>query len=171
MSGAAESLAVGAKRARDEDEPVPVDEPRLRDHTDLQFEHGTDEAMRCERFVTMEHYHHRTFDRDLLERLGRLEEFDAIPALEGPPDVEALQRGVPPERQRILHRVERPQQTFPLREPRPPRITLDIVWEEQQRQGQILRLIMSPLGIEIHEWFRAPDPPQQPSGQDDEHHD
>ncbi|KAD5318069.1 hypothetical protein E3N88_18015 [Mikania micrantha] len=36
------------------------------------------------------------------------------PAPEGPPYVEALQRGVPPERQRILHRVERPQQTFPL---------------------------------------------------------
>ncbi|KAD4584388.1 hypothetical protein E3N88_21989 [Mikania micrantha] len=83
----------------------------------------------------------------------------ARPAQEGPPDVEALQRGMPPERQRILYRVERPQQIFPLHEPRPPRITLDIVWEEQQRHGQILRLIMSHLGIEIPEWFSAPDPP------------
>ncbi|KAD5508212.1 hypothetical protein E3N88_15915 [Mikania micrantha] len=49
----------------------------------------------------------------------------ARPAPEGPPDVEVLQRGVPPERQRIIHRVERPQQTFPLRQPRPPRITFD----------------------------------------------
>ncbi|KAD5508335.1 hypothetical protein E3N88_16038 [Mikania micrantha] len=95
----------------------------------------------------------------------------ARPAPEGPPDVEELQRHVPPERQRILNRVERPQQTFPLHEPRPPRITLDILWEESQRQGQILRLIMSHLGIEIPEWFRAPDPPQQPGGQGDEPHD
>ncbi|KAL8229653.1 hypothetical protein R6Q57_014553 [Mikania cordata] len=59
----------------------------------------------------------------------------ARPAPEGPPDVEELHRHLPPERQRILHRVESPQQTYPLREPHPPRITLDIVWEELQRQG------------------------------------
>ncbi|KAL8199730.1 hypothetical protein R6Q57_013298 [Mikania cordata] len=97
MSGAAESSAAGARgssssrrRAReisysspeilpiDEDEAVPIDDRVLRDHTVLQFEQGTEEATRCDRFEMMEHYHHRTFDRELLKRLGRLEEFDAI---------------------------------------------------------------------------------------------
>ncbi|KAD5802902.1 hypothetical protein E3N88_14262 [Mikania micrantha] len=429
MSGAAESSAVGAKRARgssssrrrareihysspeilpiDEDEPVPIDDRVLRDHTVLQFEQGTEEATRCDRFVTMEHYHHRIFDRELLERLGRLEEFDAVvrdewrtaldcrwpqymeltvefhstfrqmsgsfddpaavsfalgrrtfsmsipqfaiatgfytdeqvrapefaqslravvrepsdlgiterqleefwssiadgpftsaiiessirdpliryvhrmvsctligrragvekcnqldllcmysmisrrpanlacillssfarirrggatarldlgpyigrialrlgvfnrfprrfltegpetgryslddmrlagmcsmadpatwmparPAPERTPDVEVLQRQVPPERQRILHRAERPPQTFPLRQPRPPRITLESLWEEQQRLGQMMRLLFAHFEIEIPEWFRAPDQPQHPGGHDDEPHD
>ncbi|KAD5803341.1 hypothetical protein E3N88_14701 [Mikania micrantha] len=186
MSGA-ESSAAGAKRARgssssrrrareisyssedilpiDEDEAVPIDQRVLRDHTVLQFEQGTEEATRCDIFVTMEHYHNRTYDRELLERLGRLDEFDAIvrddlddmrlagmctmadpatwmparPAPERAPDVEVLQR--------------------------------QSLWEEQQRQGQILRVIMTHLGIEIPEWYRAPDPPQQPGGDADEPHD
>ncbi|KAL8256137.1 hypothetical protein R6Q59_031204 [Mikania micrantha] len=105
MSGAAESSAAGAKRARrssssrrrareihysspeilpiEEDEPVPIDDRVLRDHTVLQFEQGTEEATRCERFVMMEHYHHRTFDRELLERLGRLEEMMLLLEMSG----------------------------------------------------------------------------------------
>ncbi|KAD2806207.1 hypothetical protein E3N88_39584 [Mikania micrantha] len=95
----------------------------------------------------------------------------ARPAPERAPNVEVLQRQVPPEQQRILHRAERPPQIFPLRQPRPPRITLESLWEEQQRQGQILRIILSHLGIEIPEWYRAPDQPQQPGGDADEPHD
>ncbi|KAL8252268.1 hypothetical protein R6Q59_035961 [Mikania micrantha] len=100
MTGGEESLTAGAKRARgssssrcrareiqysspeilpiDGDEPVPIDDRRLREHTVLQLERETDEVARCDRFVTMEHYHHHTFDRELLEQLGRLDEFDAI---------------------------------------------------------------------------------------------
>ncbi|KAD4585514.1 hypothetical protein E3N88_23115 [Mikania micrantha] len=93
------------------------------------------------------------------------------PAPEGPPDVEALQRGLPSERQRILHRVERPQQTYPLREPRPTRITLEAVWETMERQSRVYRLIMAHLGIRIPDWFREPNPQQQPDGHDDEPRD
>ncbi|KAD4889320.1 hypothetical protein E3N88_21393 [Mikania micrantha] len=92
-------------------------------------------------------------------------------APQGPLDVEVLQRQVPPERQRILHRAERPPQTFPLRQPRPPRITLESLWEEHQRLAQMMRLLFTHLGVEIPEWFRAPDPPQQPGGDADEPHD
>ncbi|KAD4584927.1 hypothetical protein E3N88_22528 [Mikania micrantha] len=95
----------------------------------------------------------------------------ARPAPEIAPDVEVLQRQVPPERQRILHRVERPRQIFPLRQPRPPRITLETLWEEHQRLAQMMRLLFTHLGVEIPEWFRAPDQPQQPGGDADEPHD
>ncbi|KAD7478070.1 hypothetical protein E3N88_01206 [Mikania micrantha] len=95
----------------------------------------------------------------------------ARPAPERAPDAEVLQRQVPPERQRILHRAERPPQVFPLRQPRPPRITLESLWEEQQRLGQMMRLLFTHFEIEIPEWFRAPDQPQQPGGDADEPHD
>ncbi|KAD2210644.1 hypothetical protein E3N88_41633 [Mikania micrantha] len=42
---------------------------------------------------------------------------------------------------------------------------------EQQRQGQMLRILFAHFGIEVPEWFRAPDQPQQPGGHGDEPHE
>ncbi|KAF5786820.1 hypothetical protein HanRHA438_Chr10g0457971 [Helianthus annuus] len=93
MSGEGSSHAASKKRKRireqiryngPENRPmpetpiVPLDQRVLWDYTLLDFEIGTIESLRMDKFCKMQLYKHRTFNREMLEAMGqrqRMEEF------------------------------------------------------------------------------------------------
>ncbi|KAJ0454388.1 hypothetical protein HanIR_Chr15g0739491 [Helianthus annuus] len=57
---------------------VPLDQRELRTHTLLQFMLGTDEYERCEKFLEMELFQHRTVNWGMIDAMGQRERLEGL---------------------------------------------------------------------------------------------